>query len=208
MKKIYDDDSSSEEYDDENIDVTHESDETDESDEIEENNDLILDESEDSDQSEEVDTETLKTTMFFPNKGKNTNKTPEIIRMPQLKSIVLPKQKSAIELPKKNVKVYSNKEIETILENMPGINVLTNPINYDRENIYELLQQESQESLKDFNVRKEITLKINNIKEPKMKNSTSVVLGSMITKKLRFGIKYDDTVEILIKDILEILKNQ
>lgn len=186
---------------------------TETSDEIDEINDLIIDddsyESSEEEDNEEINIVTLKNNMIFPKKSQATTKVPQIIAMPQLKGIMLPVQKPAAEvLPSKNTKKYDSKEIDLILQNMPGINISDNSINYQRESIDDLLQKESQESLKDFNIRKEITLKINNIKEPKIKNSTCVVIGLMITKKLRFGIKYEDNIENLIKYILDVLKTQ
>jgi len=191
---------------DENEEFTNETSEEDE--EIEEMNDLILDNSNDSEDSEDSDTEviTLKTTMVFPKKGQSTSKInpiKPITPMPQLKGIILPKQK--IEPPKKNVKQYSTEEMELLLEKIPGINVSTNTISYDRLELSDLLEKEAQESVKDFNTRKEITLKIARINNPVIKNNTCIVLGLMIAKKLRFGIKYDEDVETLIKDILAML---
>jgi len=200
---INDGDSSEEdenEYDELSNELSNET-----SDEIDEVNELVIDDSDDDSDDSEVDTVTLKTTMIFPKKSQTMTKVPQIIPMPQLKGIVLPKPK--IELPnKKNVKKYDAEEIEMILQKMPGINISNNPIDYERQDIYDLFCKESQESIKDFNIRKDITLKIYNIENPKIKNSTCIVIGLMIAKKLRFGIKYEDNVEILIKDILDILK--
>lgn len=196
------DSSYSEEYDENDYDeISNES-----SEEINDLNDLKLEDSDESENSESSDVDiTLKTTMIFPKKGQNVNKIQSIVPIPQLKGIVLPKQKPLIVLPKKNVRKYDAEEIELILQKMPGINVSDNPINYDRQNIYDLLEKESQESIKDFNIRKDITIKIHNIENLKIKNSTCIVLGLMIAKKLRFGIKYDDNTEILVKDILAML---
>ena len=206
MMDINDEDASDDEYNEVSYDEL--SGET--SDEIDEVNELVIDDSEDdSDDSDvDVDADTLKTTMFFPKKGQNTNKIPQIIPMPQLKGIVLPKTKPVIEIPRTNIKKYNAEEIEMILQNMPGINVLANTINYERENVYDLLQKEAQESIKDFNIRKDITLKVSYIEDPKIKSSTCVVIGLMIAKKLRFGVTYEENVETLIKSILDILKTQ
>lgn len=195
----------------ENEDDRFSGEEEEEEDEIDEINDLILsgsDNSQDSESSEDSDTDviTLKSTMIFPKKSQ------VITPIPQLKGIVLPTPKSQvivskqkIELPNKNVKKYSAEEIETLIQKIPGINISNNPIDYDRLDIFDLLEKEAQESIKDFLTRKEITLKINGIDDPKIKNNTCVVLGFMIAKKLRFGIKYDDNTELLIKNILDML---
>jgi hypothetical protein len=200
MINVGDEDGSSfsDEYENEYEEISNES-----SDEIDEANELDLGDSDDSDNSEDIDDITLKTTMIFPKKGQN--KPQAILPMPQLKGIVLPKQKPIILLPKKVVKKYDEEEIELILQKMPGINILNNPIDYENKNMYDLLEKESQESIKDFSIRKEITLKISNIKDPKIKNSTCIVLGFLVMKKLRFGIKYDNDIEILVKDILAML---
>lgn len=204
-------DESDDEYNEVSYDEELSDESLDEADKIDETNELILDDSYDSDDSEnsddpEADIAILKKKMIFPKKSQNVSKIPQVIQMPQLKGILLPKPKPIIELPKKNVKKYSSEEIDNILQNMPGINVTNNPINYDRKDIYDLLQKEAQESVKDFDVRKSITLKIADIKDPKLKNTTCVVIGLMIAKKLRFGVKYDENVEILLRDILDILK--
>jgi len=175
---------------------------------------LLSDESDDLDYLDHSDlnVKALKTTMIFPKKSQTASKIPDVTPIPKLKGLVLPKSTqqaslpSKIQLPKENTKKYTEDEIETITKNLPGINILNNPINYERDNIYDLLGQESQESTKDFQTRKEITLKISNIENPKIKNSTSVVLGLMIAKKLRYGINYDDNTENLIKYILSMLR--
>ena len=200
------DDESYSSYSDEHDDGQLSDDENEENSEsLEEKNDLILDNDEVSD-SEDSDTDAiLKTTMVFPKKSQNINKIKPIVPIPQLKGILLPKPKQLIELPKKTVKKYSTEEIETLVQNLPGINISDNPIDYNRSDISDLLEKEAQESVKDFNMRKDITLKINRIENPKIKNYTCVVLGLMIAKKLRFGVKYDDDTENLIKDILAML---
>ena len=196
--------SSEEDSYDENDENSYEnSSETD--DEVNDLNDLIPDESSESSEDSDLET-TLKTTMVFPKKGQSVTKIQSTIQIPQLKGIVLPKQKETIILPKKIIKKYDNEEIEKILSQMPGINISNNNnINYERENIYDYLQKEAQESDKDFSVRKDITLKIRDTKSLEIKNSTCVVIGLMIAKKLRFGIKYDEHIEVLIKDILSML---
>ena len=221
-------DYSDDEYNEVSYEVSYEEDLSNEtSDEIDEINDLIIDgnsyESSEEEDNEEINIVTLKNNMIFPKKSQVITKVPQIIAMPQLKGIMLPSDKRSVEgtksllptqkpatevLSNKNNKKYDSKEIDLILQNMPGINISDNPVNYQRENIDDLLQKESQESLKDFNIRKEITLKINNIKDPKIKNSTCVVIGLMITKKLRFGIKYEENIENLIKYILDVLKTK
>jgi len=199
-----DSDFDSQEYDrasNDSISKSYESD-----DEINENvRDLgdVLD-SESNESSESSDEELrLKTAMIIGKKGETTKPIKDLIPIPRLPGINLSKQ--TIEPLKKITKVYNTEEIEEIVKQMPGINLSNNLINYEREDINDLLEKEAQESVKDFVVRKEITLKIFNIKSVKIKNSTSIVLGLMIAKKLRFGIKYDENIEVLIKDILAML---
>lgn len=162
----------------------------------------VIENSDDSSESSDEELK-LKTTMILPKKGQATKPIKELIPIPRLPGMNLSKQ--IAEPPKKLTKVYNTEEIEEIIKQMPGINLSNKLINYEREDITDLLEKEAQESLKDFNVRKEITIKISNIKKVEIKNSTSVVLGLMIAKKLRFGIKYDENIEVLIKDILAML---
>jgi len=199
-----DSDFDSQEYDGASNDSISKSYESD--DEINENvrdlGDVLDDESNESSESSDEELK-LKTTMIFPKKGQTAKPIKELIPIPRLPGINLSKQTT--ELPKKITKVYNTEEIEEIVKQMPGINLSNNLINYEREDINDLLEKEAQESVKDFGVRKEITLKISNIKSVKIKNSTSIVLGLIIAKKLRFGIKYDENIEVLIKDILVML---
>jgi len=199
-----DHDFDSQEYDGASNDSISKSYESD--DELNENvrdlGDVLDDESNESSESSDEELK-LKTTMIFPKKGQTTKPIKELIPIPRLQGINLSKQTT--ELPKKITKVYNTEEIDEIVKQMPGINLSNNLINYEREDINDLLEKEAQESVKDFAVRKEITLKITNIKSVKIKNSTSIVLGLMIAKKLRFGIKYDENIEVLIKDILAML---
>lgn len=186
-------------------------DNSDESGEIDQANELVISDSEDSndsEESEEINEKTLKTKMIFPkSKNQAANNIKEVISVPSLKGIVLPKQ---VQLPKKpeskTGKSYSDQEISSIVQTMSGINVKNNKIDYDRLNINDFLQKETQESDRDFKMRKDFTLKIASIENLKIENSTIVVLGSMLTKKLRFGIKYDEKVESLISYILELLR--
>jgi predicted DNA binding CopG/RHH family protein len=162
----------------------------------------VVDNSDESSESSDEELK-LKTTMIFPKKGQAAKPIKELIPIPRLPGMNLSKQ--TVEPPKKLTKVYNTEEIEEIIKQMPGINLSNKLVNYEREDITDLLEKEAQESVKDFNVRKEITIKISNIEKVEIKNSTSVVLGLMIAKKLRFGIKYDENGEVLIKDILAML---
>lgn len=103
------------------------------------------------------------------------------------------------------VKKYNSNEIDLMTKNMPGINIGKEYKKAVGFNISDLLEKEAAESIKDFQIRTEITTKIANIKDPKISDLSSVILGLMITKKLRYGVKYDENIELLIKFLMSLM---
>lgn len=69
--------------------------------------------------------------------------------------------------------------------------------------INNIIVQDEYESDIDFEIRKELTLKIANNKYYPLNNMTTVVVGRMLCNKMKLGVTYEDDVE----NLLEIISN-
>jgi hypothetical protein len=71
------------------------------------------------------------------------------------------------------------------------------------ENMEEILIREFSETEQEFLIRKKLTMKISNTKI-QLNNFTSVSIGFMIMKKIKFGLVYSPEIENVINYVLEI----
>lgn len=69
-----------------------------------------------------------------------------------------------------------------------------------------LIIQDEHESDIDFNIRKELTLKISNNMYYPLNNMTSIVMARMLCNKMKLGVTYDDEVEIILEKIISYIK--
>lgn len=79
-------------------------------------------------------------------------------------------------------------------------------IEYDNSiniNINDILTIDIDENIDIYNFRLELTKKILNLENYKFNNSSSVLLGRLIVKKLRLGIKYNNEIEEIIDKIIK-----
>ena len=91
------------------------------------------------------------------------------------------------------------------LENLKNLTISgISPLVHTDEsfNIEDYLEIEYSEIESDFEKRKAITLKIYSIKNLTINPMTSIVLGHMISKKIKYGISYSEEIETIISTIL------
>lgn len=84
-----------------------------------------------------------------------------------------------------------------------GITPATNPVAPD---INDLLHKEASESDEDFEARRRLTLRLAAIENYHLNNATAVVLGHMMMRKSRLGIKYDTDIEAGINQVLKLVE--
>lgn len=67
--------------------------------------------------------------------------------------------------------------------------------------INNIIIQDEFESDTDFEIRKDLTLKIANNKYYPLNNMTTVVMGRMLCNKMKLGVTYDDDIENILEMI-------
>ena len=79
------------------------------------------------------------------------------------------------------------------------------PITEAEPTIEDIICRETWESLQEFQARKILTLKLEAIPDYKINNMTAVVIASMMMKKAKLGLEYDENVEKSITYLMELL---
>jgi hypothetical protein len=97
---------------------------------------------------------------------------------------------------------------EELTRKLVGITIegVTPAANLVAPDINDLLHKEADESEDDFEARRRLTLRLANIENYKLNNSTAVVLGHMMMRKSRLGIKYDTDIEAGINQVLKLVE--
>lgn len=95
-----------------------------------------------------------------------------------------------------------------LLTNLPGINVLgvSAYIHDDEIDLDDLLVQEFNESPRDFEARRRLTIQLANIQDFKLNNVSALVAGKMILKKINIGISYSDDIENVLNQLLSMIE--
>ena len=69
----------------------------------------------------------------------------------------------------------------------------------------DVLRRESWETLQEFQARKILTTKLAEIPDFKINTMSSVVIASMMMKKCKFGLEYDENAEKTIDYLIKLL---
>ena len=113
--------------------------------------------------------------------------------------------------PKIQPKIQQSPKIQTLIQqqntNLDEIYILkrlngvyvSNPIGNAEDNINYIMEKNIGEDDGEYQIRWKLTRKI---KDLNISNLTAIKLGYMIMKKLRYGVKYDDDVEIILEKII------
>jgi hypothetical protein len=106
------------------------------------------------------------------------------------------------------VPLKSPADIAAILSKMPGINVsyVTPTPDNVVPDINDLLHVEADETTNDFEVRRQLTLKLASIPGYKLNNVTAVTAAIMMMKKAKLGLMYDVDIESAISYLTSILQ--
>jgi hypothetical protein len=84
-----------------------------------------------------------------------------------------------------------------------GITPAVNPMSPD---INDVLHREADESEENFEARRRLTIRLATIENYRLNNTTAVVLGHMMMRKSRLGIKYDTDIEAAINQVLKLVE--
>jgi hypothetical protein len=72
--------------------------------------------------------------------------------------------------------------------------------------IEDVICREGWETLQEFEARKILTLKLASIQDYKINNMSAVVIASMMMKKAKLGLEYDENIERSITYLMDLLK--
>jgi hypothetical protein len=109
-----------------------------------------------------------------------------------------PKIQQLIQQSPKIQQQNTNLDEIYILKRLNGVYV-SNPIGNVEDNINYIMEKNIGEDDGEYQIRWKLTRKI---KDLNISNLTAIKLGYMIMKKLRYGVKYDDDVEIILEKII------
>jgi hypothetical protein len=104
-------------------------------------------------------------------------------------------------------KVSSPEQAEALLSNPKSLGLTTRIIKGDMNvDIHNLLVKENTETVLEFVIRKELTLKLANIPNYKINANAAVTLGFLMMKKLKLGVTYSVKIEEVIGYVTGLLQ--
>lgn len=115
---------------------------------------------------------------------------------PTVKPVILKKSDNYVPNISPLSSVITREEINTLLTKNQNINA----------SLDDILRIETGETAEDFRLRKELTIKLANINNFKLNNMTAMVAASMLTKKTKLNVSYDQNIENALTYLLSLLQ--